>query len=304
MKTASTQSTMSQVLLTALVPVIWGTTYLVTTEYLPAGHPFLAAVLRTLPAGMLLIVLTRSFLPTVPWGRLLLLSILNIGAFQALLFVAAYRLPGGIAAIAGALQPLMVLAMTWAVDQIRPTARTVAMAMCAVAGMAILILSPEASWDMLGIAAALIGSASMAAGTFLSRRWKSEMPLLAFTGWQLALGGMALLPLAIFMEPPVESLSIVNIGGYAYLSIVGTLLAYSLWFRGISQLSPVAVSALGLLSPLTAVLLGWCLLGEAMRPRDLIGIALVLASVSMLQWQMRPRREHRTPTILKTKAVV
>lgn len=60
MQAASTQSTIRQILLTALAPIIWGTTDLVTTEYLPADRPFLAAILRTLPAGILLIVLTPS----------------------------------------------------------------------------------------------------------------------------------------------------------------------------------------------------------------------------------------------------
>jgi probable blue pigment (indigoidine) exporter len=231
-----------------------------------------------------------------------LLSTLNIGAFQALLFVAAYRLPGGIAAIAGALQPLMVLSLAWSVDQIRPAATTVATALIAITGMSVLLLTPDAQWDAWGIVAALMGSASMAAGTFFSRRWQSEMPLLAFTGWQLALGGILLLPLAILMEPPITSLSLGNIGGYTYLSIVGTLLAYSLWFRGLSKLSPVSVSALGLLSPLTAVLLGWLVLGEAMSQRNLFGIVLVLASVFALQVQMRPRNVRATLTAREVKA--
>lgn len=295
-------ATVAQVLLTAIVPIIWGTTYLVTTEYLPAGRPLFAAVIRTLPAGILLIVLTRSFLPSVPWGRLLLLSTLNIGAFQALLFIAAYRLPGGIAAIAGALQPLMVLSLAWSVDQMRPAATTIATALIAIAGMSVLLLTPNAQWDAWGIVAALMGSASMAAGTFFSRRWQSKMPLLAFTGWQLALGGILLLPLAIFMEPSITHLSLRNIGGYTYLSFVGTLLAYSLWFRGLAKLSPVAVSALGLLSPLTAVLLGWLVLGEAISPRNLFGMLLVLASVLALQVQMRPRKVRASLAAREVKA--
>jgi len=72
-------------------------------------------VIRTLPAGLLLIAYTRQRVHSISWGRLLLLSGLNIAAFQALLFVAAYRLPGGIAAIAGALQPLMILALAWGI---------------------------------------------------------------------------------------------------------------------------------------------------------------------------------------------
>src|SRR3989344_3800331 len=83
-------------LTTALGPVIWGSTYIVTTELLPPDRPFTAALLRTLPAGLLLVSWCRRW-PAwgdwVGWRRLLVLSALNIGVFQALLFVAAYRVP-------------------------------------------------------------------------------------------------------------------------------------------------------------------------------------------------------------------
>ena len=89
-------------LTTAIGPVIWGSTYIVTTELLPPDRPFTAALLRTLPAGLLLVLWCRRW-PAwgdgVGWWRLLVLAALNIGVFQALLFVAAYRLPGGVAAL-------------------------------------------------------------------------------------------------------------------------------------------------------------------------------------------------------------
>ena len=132
-------------LTTAIGPVIWGSTYIVTTELLPPDRPFTAALLRTLPAGLLLV-----------------LAALNIGVFPALLFVAAYRLPGGVAAV----------------------------------------------------------------------------------------------------------------------------VAYALWFRGIARLPSVAVSSLGLLSPVTAVLLGWALLGQAMTGVSLVGMLVVLASILAVQWAM------------------
>ena len=87
------------VLLTALAPLIWGSTYIVTTELLPPDRPFTAAVLRALPAGLLLVLWCRRWPAAHSWPRLLVLAALNIGVFQALLFVAAYRLPGGVAAV-------------------------------------------------------------------------------------------------------------------------------------------------------------------------------------------------------------
>lgn len=278
-------------LLTALAPAIWGTTYIVTTELLPPDRPFTAALLRTLPAGIILVLYSWRLPARLEWGRLIVLSALNIGFFQALLFVAAYRLPGGLAAVVGAIQPLLVMGLAWALDRRQPAHLAVWASVLGVVGMAALLLSPGAVWDPIGIAAALTGAACMAAGTFLARRWRPDVPVLAFTGWQLLAGGLMLVPVAWSADPPLPVLSTTHMLGYAYLSIAGALLAYALWFRGISRLSPVAVSSLGLLSPLTAVLLGWALLGQTMTGWSLVGLITVLGSVLAVQWATGSRGE-------------
>ncbi len=276
--------------LTALAPVIWGSTYIVTTELLPPDRPFTAALIRSLPAGLLLVLYARRLPAPSEWGRLLVLAALNLGFFQAMLFIAAYRLPGGLAAVVGAVQPLLVIGMSWAVDRHRPPSLAIGAGVTGVLGMAALLLSPGAVWDPVGVAAALAGAVSMAAGTYLARRWQTDMPVLALTGWQLLIAGLMLLPLAWSIDAPLPALGMSQVLGYAYLSLAGALLAYALWFRGIARLSPVAVSSLGLLSPLTAVLLGWLLLGQAMGGLSLLGLLVVLGSVLAMQLAMTAKR--------------
>jgi len=284
MKTTQGRASWVDVLITALAPIIWGSTYIVTTELLPPDRPFTAALLRTLPAGVLLLLYSRRLPAQREWGRLIMLSGLNIGFFQALLFVAAYRLPGGLAAVVGAIQPLLVMGLAWALDRRRPVRLAAGASVLGIAGMAALLLSPGTIWDPIGIAAALAGAACMAAGTYLTRRWRPDVPVLAFTGWQLLLGGLMLVPVAWAADPPLPALSATQVLGYAYLSIFGAVVAYALWFRGIARLSPVAVSSLVLLSPLTAVILGWVLLGQAMTGLSLLGLITVLGSILAVQW--------------------
>jgi probable blue pigment (indigoidine) exporter len=272
------------VLMTSSAPIIWGSTYIVTSELLPPDRPFMAAFIRVFPAGLLLVLLMRSRPARTEWRSLLALAALNIGAFQALLFVAAYRLPGGLAAVVGAIQPLFVMGLAWGVERSAPALPALAAGLLGVLGMAVLLLSPATVWDPVGIAAAMAGAACMAAGTYLTRRWKSDMPVLALTGWQLLLGGLMLAPFAWLADAPLPKLSVVQLLAYSYLCIAGALLAYALWFRGIARLSPVAVSSLGLLSPLSAVMLGWALLGQAMTGASLLGLLMVLASVLAIQW--------------------
>ncbi|WP_371133308.1 EamA family transporter [Pseudomonas sp.] len=294
MKTTQTRPTWLDALSTALAPVIWGSTYIVTTELLPPGLPFTAALLRTLPAGILLVLFSRRRPKRAEWGRLAILAALNIGFFQALLFVAAYRLPGGLAAVVGAIQPLLIMALVWLFDRHPPAQLAVLASIVGIAGMAALLLAPGATWDPLGIAAAFAGTACMATGTYLTRRWRPTLPLLAFTGWQLLVGGLLLLPVAYLVDPPLPTLSLTQVLAYAYLSLFGALLAYVLWFRGVARLAPVAVSSLSLLSPLVAVVIGWALLGQSMTGLSLAGLMAVLGSILAVQWASTSREPTAT----------
>lgn len=273
------------VLLTALAPAIWGSTYIVASEILPPDRPFTAALIRALPAGLLLLLLYARVLPARrDWARLLVLSALNIGVFQALLFVAAYRLPGGLAAVLGAIQPLLVMLLAWVVDRRAPAQVTLWAAVAGVLGLAVLLLSPQTVFEPVGIAAALLGAACMAAGVWLTRRWQLHLSVLPLTGWQLTLGGAMLAPVAWLADAPLPPLAPLQWTAYAYLSLAGALLAYALWFRGVARLPTVAVASLGLLSPLAAVVLGWTLLGQAITGMALWGLVIALVSVFAVQW--------------------
>ncbi len=271
------------VMLTALAPMVWGSTYIVASELLPPDRPYTAALIRALPAGLLLLLLTRRVPARQDWWRLLVLGALNIGAFQALLFVAAYRLPGGLAAVLGSVQPLVVMALIWAVDRRTPKLATLLSAAMGIFGMAILLLSPRATFEPVGIVAALLGAVSMACGMWLTQRWRLDLPVLALTGWQLLFGGLMLAPVAWWVDAPLPALSLTHWLAYSWLSLAGAVLAYVIFFRGVMRLPTVAVASLGLLSPLTAVTLGWLLLSQSMTGMALLGLVIVMASVFAVQ---------------------
>nr|WP_287859919.1 EamA family transporter [Klebsiella sp.] len=277
-------------LLTALAPAIWGSTYIVTSQFLPPDRPFIAALLRVLPAGIALLLWSRRFPLSSEWWKLIITGILNIGAFQALLFIAAYRLPGGLAAVIGAIQPLLVMLLAWCVDRQRSPWVAVLSACAGIVGMAMLLLSPQTVLDPLGIGAAFLGAISMALGTWLSRRWARSLPVIALTGWQLLIGGIVLAPIALMVDPPLHQVTLTQIAGYLWLCVAGAMLAYGLWFRGIGRLSPVAVSAMSLLSPVTAVILGWIFLGQKIEGMALVGLVIVLLSVLSIQRALSNKR--------------
>ncbi|WP_303392121.1 EamA family transporter [Kitasatospora sp. NA04385] len=273
--------TLRRTALTALAPMVWGTTYVVTTELLPPGHPMFAALLRALPAGLIALALTRTLPRGSWWGKAAVLGVLNIGLFLPLLFTAAERLPGGVAATLGAAQPMVVALLAVPVLRQRLSARRLGWGLVGVLGVGLVVIGPAAALDAVGVAAGLGGAATMGLGVTLTKRWGRPEGVgpLALTGWQLTAGGLFLLPATFLFEGAAPAVDGRAALGYLWLGLVGGLLTYALWFQGIGRLPVTGVAVLGLLSPLVAAVLGALLLDQTLGAVQLLGFALALASI-------------------------
>lgn len=157
--------------LTALAPISWGSTYAVTTEFLPPDRPLFTGLMRALPAGLLLLALARTLPRGAWWWKSLVLGALNIGAFFPLLFLSAYRLPGGMAAVVGSIGPLFVAGLATLLLGERPTRRTLLTGIAAALGVSLVVLRAAGALDAVGALAALASTASMSTGTVLTKRW-------------------------------------------------------------------------------------------------------------------------------------
>lgn len=265
---------------TALAPIAWGTTYATTTQFLPEGAPMLTALLRALPAGLLLLAITRSLPRGAWWWKASVLGVLNVGAFFPLLFIGAYRLPGGVAATMGAIQPLVVitLAHMWLGE--RATAVKIGAGIAGIAGVALLVLTPAARLDTIGVIAAVAGAVLMAAGVALTKAWKPPVPPLTLTAWQLTAGGIFLIPIAAIEGLPDAGFTATNVFGYVWLGLAGTAVAYSLWFRGIGRLPASVVTFLSLTTSISAAAIGWVWLDQSLTPLQIAGGALALGAIA------------------------
>ncbi|PKR88261.1 EamA family transporter [Pleomorphomonas diazotrophica] len=281
---------LSDIALTALAPLIWGSTYIVTVTYLPGLDPLLVSLLRALPAGLLLLLVTRQLPTGIWWPRVVLLGALNFSFFWWMLFIAAYSLPGGVAATVGAIQPLVVVFLARLFVGTPIMSVSIVAAVGGALGVGLLILKPGAELDATGIMAGLLGALSMALGTVLTRRWQPPVPLLTFTSWQLTAGGILLLPALFGNLQALAGFTADNLIGIAYLGLIGAGLTYVLWFRGIARLNPNLVAQLGFLSPVTAVALGWLFRDETLSLLQWMGIALIFGSILLGQRGMRRGR--------------
>ncbi len=269
---------------TLLAPVSWGTTYVVITELLPDGRPLFVAAMRVVPSGAALVLagtLVARWRPRgAEWWRTGVLALTNFGIFFPLLIAAAYRLPGGVAAAAGGLQPLLVATLAWPVGGRRPRPRDLAVATVAALGVGLVVIRPGAGLDPVGVAAAVGANLSFALGVVLTKHFPPPSNRVAATGWQLVMGGLVLVPLTAVIEGAPPSLDGRALVGFAYLSLAGTALAFVLWFNGIRRLPAAAPPLLGLAAPVTGAVLGWAVLGQSLSPLQLTGFAVSIGAIS------------------------
>lgn len=264
---------------TSIAPLAWGSGYYVTATFLPADRPLFGALVRALPFGLLLLAWGRQ-LPTGSWWwRAAVLGVLNVGAFFVLVFVAAQRLPGGLAATATATAPIGVMLLAWLLVGERPRAVSLAGAVVGIGGVALLVLRADFTVDALGLAASFGAVALSSLGFVLVKRWQPPVDLLTFTAWQLVAGGLALLPVALLVEGAPPAIDARAVGGFLFIGLVGTVLAYAVWFRGLRELPAATVSLLGLLNPVAGTLVGVSLAGESFGASQAAGLALVLVGV-------------------------
>lgn len=269
----------------ALAPVIFGTTYLLTTQFLPPGRPLLAAMMRSLPTGIVLVAMTRTWPPRGWWGRFLLLSVLYCSLFFPLHFIAAYLLPGGVASVINSITPLIVVVLSVPLLRTTISPLDIIAGVLGICGVALLVLRSTAQLDGWGLLAMTTCVIMMGFSTVLTKRWGHPpgWGAASFTGWTFLLGGLTLLPFTLIFEGLPTDLTARNIGGLVYLVLFSGILAYGLWFWGLQRLPASAVSFLSLLNPVVAAVLGWVVLDQVLNGWQILGAVIVLCSVLLGQ---------------------
>ncbi|HZX06611.1 EamA family transporter [Kribbella sp.] len=275
------EDTFRWTLVTAIAPIAWGTNYFVTHEYLPAGHPLYGGVFRALPAGLLLLALARQLPRGVWWWRSLVLGICNMGAFFALIYLASQLLPVSLASTIMSAAPFTMALFAWGLLAERPTVLVLTGATAGIAGVVLLLGTGSAAVDLRGVAASAAALTMSSFGYVLAKKWGRAS--IASTAWQLIAGGLVLIPFALLIEGAPPHLDLPAVAGFTYVGLVATALAFTAWFAGLRRLPAATVGLIGLLNPVTGVLLGVLWSGDVLTGRQAGGLALVLLGILVSQ---------------------
>jgi len=223
--------------------------------------------------------------PRAEWGRLVLIALFNLSGWNILAIYGLSMMDSGRAAILGYTMPVWsVLLATWFLGE-RFTARRAAGVALGMAGMALLLAGEIRALQRAPLGAMLMISAaiSWAIGLVLIRKWAAARPATSYSAWQMLVGILPILAIALFLEDgsfnPFVLPAAAAVGVF-YNLFVAFIFCHWAWMK-IAQSAPAGVSSLGsLMVPVVGVFSGALVLGEAPRWTDYAALVLVVGSLA------------------------
>lgn len=284
------------------VAVVWGLCFVLIQAALPSPAPLLLAGLRALIGGAVLavwVVLSRRLLGTRPSdagtarsgsGRrglpsasvVIVLALANAAVALGAMYLAAGRAEAAVASILAGGQPLVLVAAGWALFGERISARTVVGIAIAMAGVVLVATTSSGATSLDGVGLALLAAAAPVVGTVLMRRVGPSVDLVVTTSAQFLLGGAMLVAVSALLEPwGALSWSWATIVGLLVLGVLGTGVAYVLWFWLLGRTSLVHLGAALFLVPVVGVVTGIAV-GDRPAVAELVGIVVLLVGIGIV----------------------
>jgi len=279
----------------ATICLVWGTTYLAIRVALESIPVFLVAGLRWMAAGLILTAITRlrgrPLPPVRQWGALALLGFLMNVLGNGFVVWAEQYVASGLTAVIIASVPFWSVGFEAVLpggDRLR--GGTLLALTVGFAGIVVLVW-PEMSAGgaagaaMLGgVVAIQIACAGWALGTSYAKRHPSASDPFAASAIQMLASGTMLLTIAtISGEWTALQFTPRSLGALVYLTIAGSVIAYTAYLYTVAHLPLTTVSLYAYINPLIAVLLGAVLLDEPLSPRIAVASLLVLAGMALLR---------------------
>jgi O-acetylserine/cysteine efflux transporter len=286
----------------ALLVFFWGSVWGAIKIGLQYAPPLLFAGTRMLICGAVL-----TFAALVWGGRAnvrdgwpvyLLLAIFNVALFYGLQTLAVLFMPSGTAAVVVYLQPVLVGFLSYPVLGEALSAAKVVGLLLGFSGVVVVSagsLSGASLGTPLGVALGVASAVFWALGTVYFTGYAGRLPLLWAVGGPFVIGGVCITGLGLALEAPSGiTWTWTFVASLLYVSLVGTALAWVLWLGLIRAGEASRVSAYVFLVPLVAVILGALFLGETVGPSLLVGAALVVSGIYLVNRRgERPAREAR-----------
>ncbi|MGL6234350.1 MAG: DMT family transporter [Segniliparus sp.] len=267
------------ILVAALGPIQWGFNPLVVTELTVPGRFALTALCSTLPVGLVMTAIFRTLPEGVWWWRYLVLSWCNFAISTPLFYYGMQHMPGGIATLLIATQPLFAMLLSLPILGVRPTRAQALAVATGIAGVGLVVFKGHIRLDLVAAGLLLFSAMTAALGLVLTKLWSPPVSAIRHNAWQLLFAGLTLLPVTYLFEGFPSHVTWRNVLGFAIIGFVSKLLGFAVMFRSVPKIGATSVAILTLLTPTTAFVLGFLFKDETLTVQQWLGVALVIGAV-------------------------
>ena len=283
----------------AAISLIWGTTFVAIRVAIETIPTLLVPGLRFVSAGVILLFIARLTGARFPrhareWRDHIISGVVMLGCGNALVVYAEHELSSGLAALLAATIPIWMALLQGALGLAPMTWKRSAGLALGFGGVGLLVAPAVGSLHMslpffLAVAAMQLSAICWNGGTLYARRHPSSSDPMANAVIHMLAGGTAvtLVAFASGTYPTVAMLSVRSVAALLYLSIFGSVLAYTAYLYALTKLSAGKVSSYAYINPAVAVFFGALLLKEEVTLRMIAAMLVILAGVAVIQIDRR-----------------
>ena len=284
----------------AVLVIAWGSSFSVVKIGLEDAPPVLFVGGRTLVAGVLMTAVASAWGGALnfrrDWRVFGFLAVFNVALFVGFQTFALLYLPSGTAAVLIYLQPILVGIFAWLFlgESLTPT--KVFGLLLGFAGIVAVssagLLGASGDVTPVGVACGVASALFWALGTVGFKKYEARVSTLWAVAVPFLAGGVALSALGFLLESPSDiSWTGPLISSVLYSALVGTGLAWLLFFGLVRAGEASRVASYIFVVPLAAVVIGALLLDEGFGPPLLVGAALVVSGIYLVNRTPRPAKK-------------
>ena len=269
--------------------LMWSSAFTSARIIVADASPLYALALRFLISGLLGVAIAAWMgqtwkLTRDQWYATILFGICQNALYLGLNFVAMQTVEAGLAAIIASTMPLLVALATWLIFKERLGILGIVGLFAGLAGVALIMGARiTAGVDLYGVMLCGIGVLALAFATLALRGAMSGGNFLMIVGLQMLVGSGALGIVAVLFETPRFDPSWPLFWAFVYTTLVPGLAATLVWFLLVNRIGAIRAATFHFLNPFFGVAIAAVLLGEALGPRDLLGVAIITAGILAVQ---------------------
>ena len=273
--------------------IIWGSSYMFIRIVVAEVPPITLVAMRLVLAAIILNLVLRVMGRPIPkdrrlWGAYAVMGFLSGALPYVLISWGEQHIHSSLAALLQATMPIFtVILASFLTDDGSPSWTVVLGVVLGFVGVAVLMLPDLRQGfhaNLFGQLAIVASSLSYAGATVFARNRLRGQPPLTSTMGQLTMGAIFTLPLSLLVDRPFDlSPSFGAIAAWLALTILGTVIAYVIYYALIERTTATLVSTVTYIIPIVGLILGALVLGEPVTLNLLISLALIIVGVLLVR---------------------